>query len=97
MYKNKRAHLPIYAAQHARIRPFSKLHNGIAQRVFVRPFCKLTKQHRVAFNKHKLQHVLHIQRAYKTTRVSPCGPVAFVQAASSVRPLVLTYNWFKHF
>ena len=25
-------------------------------------------------------------------RVSPCGPVAFVEEASPVRPLVLTYN-----
>ena len=45
-----------------------------------------------AFNKHKLQRVLHIQRACRMVRVFSCGPVAFVQEASPVRPLVLIYN-----
>ena len=61
--------------------------NSIAQRAFVRSFCKLTKQHRAAFNKHKLQRELHTQRAYRMA--SPYSPVAFVQEASPVPPLVL--------
>ena len=47
---------------------------------------------RKAFNKHKLESVLHIQRAYRMARVSPCGPVAFVQDAWPVCPLVLINN-----
>ena len=64
----------------------------VAQHVSVRPFCKLTKQLRVAFNKHKLQCVLHIQCSYRMAHVCPCGPVAFVRSASPVCPLVLMFN-----
>ena len=67
---------------------FLSWQNSIAQHVFVREFCKLTK-HRVAFTRHKLQLVLHIQRAYRMACLSLCGPIAFVDAASPVRPLVL--------
>ena len=71
--RTRGAHWPIYVARHAGMRPF----------------CKLTKQHRVAFIKHKLQRQLHIQRACRMARVSPCAPAAFVVAASPMRPLVL--------
>ena len=43
-----------------------------------------------AVNKKKINCVFHIQRAYRMARLSSYGPVAFVQAASPVRPLVLT-------
>ena len=66
IYKNKRVLWPIYADQNARMRPFSKwaTQHGTACVYAARcqSFCKLTKQHRVAFNKHKLR-VLHIPRA----------------------------------
>ena len=61
----------------------------MARNVRMRPFSKLTKQHRVALTNHNLQSVLHIQRAYRMARVFSCRLVVFVQVASPVRPLVL--------
>ena len=86
-------HWPIYALRHARRRPFSKLTKLASHSVCLcGHFVSWTNSIAWAFNKKNLKLVFHIQRACRMTRLSSCGPVAFVHEASLVRPLVLIYN-----
>ena len=74
-------------------RPFSKLTKLASHSVCLcGHFVSWTNSIARAFNKKNLNRVFHIQRGCRMTRLSSCGPVAFVHEASLVRPLVLIYN-----